>query len=338
MVVGSGTALVKDQPGRPRDFRAGPIGCKPPACGNGPSGRPSPTREEPHGKKHLARPDPGPARRPRTGHRHPVPGRAHPSDHELCVSATPTTPPTCSRSKRRATSTPAWATPPPTVLERRLAALHRRPGLPVHGLGHGRDLLRRGRHHRQPARTSSRGSNLYGGSHTLFEHTLKRFGIETRFVDSSDPANFAAAIDADTRLVYTESIGNPPLQRGRLVGHRRRGPRRRHSVRARQHRGRAADPQSVRNRRRHRGLFPDQDHRRPRHGHRRGHRRRGRQIRLGRQRQISGDHRTRTPTLPRRQFLGHAVFTLEGGTPCSAFCTKIRTGLHARHRRHARHP
>ena len=53
------------------------------------------------------------------------------------------------------------------------------------------------------------GSNLYGGTHTLFEHTLKRFGIEVRFVDSSDPANFARAIAKDTRLVYSESIGNP---------------------------------------------------------------------------------------------------------------------------------
>ena len=53
------------------------------------------------------------------------------------------------------------------------------------------------------------GLNLYGGTHTLFEHTLKRFGIEVRFVDSSDPANFAAAIDDNTRLVFTETIGNP---------------------------------------------------------------------------------------------------------------------------------
>ena len=44
---------------------------------------------------------------------------------------------------------------------------------------------------------------------TLFAHTLKRFGIEVRFVDSSDPANFAKAIDENTRLVFTESIGNP---------------------------------------------------------------------------------------------------------------------------------
>jgi O-acetylhomoserine (thiol)-lyase len=53
------------------------------------------------------------------------------------------------------------------------------------------------------------GSNLYGGTVTLFAHTLKRFGIEVRFVESSDPANFAQAIDANTRLIFTESIGNP---------------------------------------------------------------------------------------------------------------------------------
>ncbi len=53
------------------------------------------------------------------------------------------------------------------------------------------------------------GSNLYGGTVTLFAHTLKRFGIEVRFVDSSDPANFTRAADGNTRLFYTESIGNP---------------------------------------------------------------------------------------------------------------------------------
>ena len=53
------------------------------------------------------------------------------------------------------------------------------------------------------------GSNLYGGTHVLFENTLKRFGIEVRFVDTSTPAKVEAAIDAKTRLVFTESIGNP---------------------------------------------------------------------------------------------------------------------------------
>jgi O-acetylhomoserine (thiol)-lyase len=53
------------------------------------------------------------------------------------------------------------------------------------------------------------GSNLYGGTVTLFAHTFKRLGIEVRFVDSSDPKNFAAAIDGNTRLLYSESVGNP---------------------------------------------------------------------------------------------------------------------------------
>jgi len=53
------------------------------------------------------------------------------------------------------------------------------------------------------------GSNIYGGTQTLFEHTFKRFGIEVRFVDSSDPANFEAAVDENTRMLYSEAIGNP---------------------------------------------------------------------------------------------------------------------------------
>ena len=50
---------------------------------------------------------------------------------------------------------------------------------------------------------------LYGGTYNLFRHTLPRFGIETRFVDSSQPDEVDRAIDGNTRLVYTESIGNP---------------------------------------------------------------------------------------------------------------------------------
>ena len=52
-------------------------------------------------------------------------------------------------------------------------------------------------------------SYLYGGTYTLFHYTLAKLGIEVRFVDSSDLANVEAAIDDKTRLVYTESIGNP---------------------------------------------------------------------------------------------------------------------------------
>ncbi len=51
--------------------------------------------------------------------------------------------------------------------------------------------------------------SLYGGTYNLFRHTLARFGIEARFVDSSNVDEVEAAIDGNTRLVYTESIGNP---------------------------------------------------------------------------------------------------------------------------------
>jgi O-acetylhomoserine (thiol)-lyase len=53
------------------------------------------------------------------------------------------------------------------------------------------------------------GDKLYGGTYTLFRHTLKRFGIEARFVDTRDARNLANAIDGRTKLVFTESIGNP---------------------------------------------------------------------------------------------------------------------------------
>lgn len=53
------------------------------------------------------------------------------------------------------------------------------------------------------------GDKLYGGTYTQFTYPLKRFGIEARFVDSSDPKNFERAMDANTRLIYSESVGNP---------------------------------------------------------------------------------------------------------------------------------
>ncbi len=52
-------------------------------------------------------------------------------------------------------------------------------------------------------------SYLYGGTYNLFHYTLPRFGIDVKFVDSSDPENVRRAIDGNTRLVYTESVGNP---------------------------------------------------------------------------------------------------------------------------------
>jgi len=50
---------------------------------------------------------------------------------------------------------------------------------------------------------------LYGGTYNLFHYTMARFGIDVKFVDTSNPANVAKAIDANTKAVFMESIGNP---------------------------------------------------------------------------------------------------------------------------------
>ena len=52
-------------------------------------------------------------------------------------------------------------------------------------------------------------STLYGGTYNLFAHTLPRFGIEVRFADYRDTEALGRLIDAKTKLVFCESIGNP---------------------------------------------------------------------------------------------------------------------------------
>ncbi len=54
-------------------------------------------------------------------------------------------------------------------------------------------------------------SNLYGGTYNQFKVALPRLGIQVRFVESDDPSALERAIDAGTRAVYLESIGNPRL-------------------------------------------------------------------------------------------------------------------------------
>ena len=52
-------------------------------------------------------------------------------------------------------------------------------------------------------------TNLYGGTYNLFANTLREQGIETTFVDPSDPKNFERAIKDNTKLLYAETLGNP---------------------------------------------------------------------------------------------------------------------------------
>ena len=50
---------------------------------------------------------------------------------------------------------------------------------------------------------------IYGGTYNLFANTFKECGIETTFVDGSDPENFKKAIKPNTKALFFESLGNP---------------------------------------------------------------------------------------------------------------------------------
>jgi len=61
-------------------------------------------------------------------------------------------------------------------------------------------------------------ANLYGGSITQLDVTLRRFGVETTFVQSSDPADYAAAITPETKLLFVETVANPSGEVADLEG------------------------------------------------------------------------------------------------------------------------
>jgi O-acetylhomoserine (thiol)-lyase len=61
-------------------------------------------------------------------------------------------------------------------------------------------------------------ANLYGGSITQLDVTLRRFGVETTFVQSSEPADYAAAITPSTKLLFVETVANPSGEIADLEG------------------------------------------------------------------------------------------------------------------------
>ncbi|MBM4214412.1 MAG: O-acetylhomoserine aminocarboxypropyltransferase [Gammaproteobacteria bacterium] len=52
---------------------------------------------------------------------------------------------------------------------------------------------------------------IYGGSHNLLHYTLRRFGIDTTFVDPRDLSSWRAAIRPNTKVLFGETLGNPGL-------------------------------------------------------------------------------------------------------------------------------
>ncbi|BAJ03193.1 O-acetylhomoserine aminocarboxypropyltransferase/cysteine synthase family protein [Shewanella violacea] len=68
-------------------------------------------------------------------------------------------------------------------------------------------------------------SQLYGGTYNLFAHTLPRQGVDVRMAASDDYAGLEAHIDAKTKALFCESIGNPAgnivnLQRLAEIAHK----------------------------------------------------------------------------------------------------------------------
>ena len=100
--------------------------------------------------------------------------------------------------------------PTTDVLEQRLAALEGGVGAIATASGMSAvattifTLLRAGDH-------IVASSSVYGGTYNLLSVTLPRLGITTTFVDAHDPKAFEAAIQPNTKLVYTETLGNPKL-------------------------------------------------------------------------------------------------------------------------------
>ena len=98
--------------------------------------------------------------------------------------------------------------PTNAVFEERIASLHGGVGALAVGSGQAAQLV-------ALASLLEAGdeivtaSTLYGGTYTQFDVSLRRFGINTTFVDHDDPDNFRRAITPRTRVLYGETIGNP---------------------------------------------------------------------------------------------------------------------------------
>lgn len=54
-------------------------------------------------------------------------------------------------------------------------------------------------------------SKLYGGTHTMFAVNFPKLGIEATLVDPDDPENFRRAIRPNTKVVFSETLGNPAI-------------------------------------------------------------------------------------------------------------------------------
>jgi O-acetylhomoserine (thiol)-lyase len=100
--------------------------------------------------------------------------------------------------------------PTNAVLEERIAALE--GGVAGLAVASGQAAL-----HLGLATIAGAGSHvlasraLYGGSQNLLGYTMKRFGIETTFIDPRDLDAWRAGIRPNTKVLFAETLGNPGL-------------------------------------------------------------------------------------------------------------------------------
>lgn len=98
--------------------------------------------------------------------------------------------------------------PTSDVAEKRLAALEGGSGALLTSSGMAAIFLGINTIARAGDHIVSSGS-LYGGTETLFRHSLPRLGLETTFIEDITPEKVAAAIRPETKVVFLETVGNP---------------------------------------------------------------------------------------------------------------------------------
>ena len=100
--------------------------------------------------------------------------------------------------------------PTTAVFEERIASLHNGVGALAVASGHAAQMIAI-TNLLQAGDQIVSSNTLYGGTHTQFDVTLRRLGIDTVFVEPDDPENFRRAITDRTRVIYGETISNPRI-------------------------------------------------------------------------------------------------------------------------------
>eukprot|EP00747_Dinoflagellata_sp_TGD_P162277 gnl/TRDRNA2_/TRDRNA2_179700_c0_seq1.p1 gnl/TRDRNA2_/TRDRNA2_179700_c0~~gnl/TRDRNA2_/TRDRNA2_179700_c0_seq1.p1 ORF type:complete len:442 (-),score=63.19 gnl/TRDRNA2_/TRDRNA2_179700_c0_seq1:80-1405(-) len=102
--------------------------------------------------------------------------------------------------------------PTTDILEKRVCLLHGAPELGGLGVASGTNAIFYAIVNLAEAGDNIiAANNMYGGTMTMFNDILPKFGIRTKFVDPNVPGNFEKEIDGKTRCLFCETCSNPAL-------------------------------------------------------------------------------------------------------------------------------